>query len=119
MPRALLLTAISIIITTLIIRLMPPATITKVVCVFVVVLALSAAAASYLTMTQEPRKETPEERNKRKRKIQKELKMMFWPKKVELLGRRRVAKVEVVECGIGSYPVREEEQGPIQRQLGW
>lgn len=88
---------------------MPPATITEIVCVFVVVLALSAVAVTYVTTRPEPRKETKEERKVRKRKMQREAMKKLFPKKMELVGRRRAPKVETVEDRIGSYPDDDEE----------
>lgn len=88
---------------------MPPVTITKIVCVFVVVLALSAVAATYVTARPEPRKETKEERKKRKKRMQREAMKKLFPKKMELVGRRRAPKVETVEDRVGSYPDQEEE----------
>lgn len=41
------------------------------------------------------------ERKERKKETQKALKKRFWPKRADLLGRKRGAEVEVVESGIG------------------
>jgi len=62
-------------------------------------------------MDEEPRKETKEERNQRKKKVQKALMKTFFPKKVKLLGKRRAPKVEFAEEGVGNYPSEAEVQG--------
>lgn len=96
---------------------MPPTSVTEVACVFIIILALSTTAVSYLAKgmsgTYNHGRQTKQERRKRKKEIQKALKEKVWPKKPELVGRRRGAKIEVMSGGIGTYPDEENDDKTI------